>query len=146
MTPAGIDPAAFRFVPQHLNRCATAVPQIHYNTNIYCTNFDAFNHLCFYGRFTGVQKLPEDDKGRPRNVTVINRTKKYTIVTLERLLVLLCELFVNMTTWITFKIIARSLATLFSARKGKLQDRLNEAHNPFLPNPLQFINHRTIQR
>ena len=26
MTPAGIEPATFRFVAQHLNRCATAVP------------------------------------------------------------------------------------------------------------------------
>ena len=26
MTPAGIEPAAFRFVAQHLNHCATAVP------------------------------------------------------------------------------------------------------------------------
>ena len=26
MTPAGIEPASFRFVAQHLNHCATAVP------------------------------------------------------------------------------------------------------------------------
>jgi len=26
VTPAGIEPAAFRFVAQHLNHCATAVP------------------------------------------------------------------------------------------------------------------------
>jgi len=26
MTPAGIEPATFRFVTQHLNHCATAVP------------------------------------------------------------------------------------------------------------------------
>jgi len=26
MTPSGIEPAAFRFVAQHLNHCATAVP------------------------------------------------------------------------------------------------------------------------
>jgi len=26
MTPAGIEPGTFRFVPQHLNHCATAVP------------------------------------------------------------------------------------------------------------------------
>jgi len=28
MTPAGIEPATFRFVTQHLKHCATAVPQI----------------------------------------------------------------------------------------------------------------------
>ena len=27
LTPAGIEPATFRFVAQHLNRCATAVHQ-----------------------------------------------------------------------------------------------------------------------
>jgi len=26
LTPAGIEPATFRFVTQHLNHCATAVP------------------------------------------------------------------------------------------------------------------------
>jgi len=35
MTPAGIEPATFRFVTQHLNHCATAVPAryMYYNTN-----------------------------------------------------------------------------------------------------------------
>ena len=28
LTPAGIEPATFRFVAQHLNHCATAVPQV----------------------------------------------------------------------------------------------------------------------
>jgi len=30
LTLAGIEPATFRFVAQHLNHCATAVPPIHY--------------------------------------------------------------------------------------------------------------------
>jgi len=29
MTPAGIEPATFRFVAQHLKHCATAVPKHH---------------------------------------------------------------------------------------------------------------------
>ena len=29
MTPSGIEPATFRFVAQHLNHCATAVPLIY---------------------------------------------------------------------------------------------------------------------
>jgi len=28
LTPAGIEPATYRFVAQHLNHCATAVPNI----------------------------------------------------------------------------------------------------------------------
>ena len=28
MTPAGIEPATFRFVAQHLNHCASAVPKV----------------------------------------------------------------------------------------------------------------------
>ena len=28
LTPAGIEPATFRFVAQHLNHCANAVPQL----------------------------------------------------------------------------------------------------------------------
>ena len=35
MTPAGIEPATFRFVAQHLNHCATAVPVV----IIYYLNF-----------------------------------------------------------------------------------------------------------
>jgi len=30
LTPAGIEPATFRFVAQHLNHCATAVPSEYY--------------------------------------------------------------------------------------------------------------------
>jgi len=35
LTPAGIEPATFRFVAQHLNHCATAVPQ-----TIYCQSIN----------------------------------------------------------------------------------------------------------
>ena len=34
MTPAGIEPATFRFVAQHRNHCAIAFPSIVNNTNI----------------------------------------------------------------------------------------------------------------
>ena len=34
VTPAGIEPAAFRFVAQHLNHCATAVPLCHKNVEV----------------------------------------------------------------------------------------------------------------
>jgi len=33
MTPAGFKPATFRFVAQHLNNCATAVPHTHTHTH-----------------------------------------------------------------------------------------------------------------
>ena len=35
MTPDGIEPATFRFVAQHLNHCATAVPLIYLYFAIY---------------------------------------------------------------------------------------------------------------
>jgi len=34
MTPPGIEPATFRFVAQHLNHCATAVPEILYSVSV----------------------------------------------------------------------------------------------------------------
>jgi len=34
MTPAGIEPATFRFVAQHLNHCATAVPSYDYVVSV----------------------------------------------------------------------------------------------------------------
>ena len=39
MTPSGIEPATFRFVAQHLNHCATVVPNKHIYIYIYrCVN------------------------------------------------------------------------------------------------------------
>ena len=39
MTPTGIEPATFRFVTQHLNHCATAVPlSISYFQKLYSSN------------------------------------------------------------------------------------------------------------
>jgi len=35
LTPAGIEAATFRFVAQHLNHCATAVPLYQINTDKY---------------------------------------------------------------------------------------------------------------
>jgi len=32
LTPAAIEPATFRFVAQHLNHCATAVPSLYVRT------------------------------------------------------------------------------------------------------------------
>ena len=39
MTPSGIEPATFRFVVQHLNHCATAVPCLHDYITLKCSNF-----------------------------------------------------------------------------------------------------------
>ena len=37
MTPAGIEPATFGFVAQHLNHCATAVPILWHKVKVKCT-------------------------------------------------------------------------------------------------------------
>jgi len=53
MTPAGIEPATFRFVAQHLNHCATAVPKTGHvsfqNTGLPNQNilrYQHFNEIC----------------------------------------------------------------------------------------------------
>jgi len=43
MTPAGIEPATFRFVAQHLNHCATAIPM----QNVYILAFYTTGILYF---------------------------------------------------------------------------------------------------
>jgi len=50
LTPAGIEPAAFRFVAQHLNHCATTVPyymdvQILYHGYVEYINLMELHHL-----------------------------------------------------------------------------------------------------
>ena len=47
MTPAGIEPATFRFVVQHLNHCAKAVPslnyiKLYYTIYIYVLNYKLY--------------------------------------------------------------------------------------------------------
>ena len=48
MTPPGIEPATFRFVAQHLNHCATAVPHIyiyiHTHTHTHIHSFRSLSH------------------------------------------------------------------------------------------------------
>jgi len=41
LTPAGIQPATFRFVAQHLNHCATAVQILNYNLLIIVSNIQS---------------------------------------------------------------------------------------------------------
>jgi len=50
MTPAGIEPATFRFVTQHLNHCATAVPNPSQKANI-------FSQIQKFPAFYGTQRF-----------------------------------------------------------------------------------------
>jgi len=47
MTPAGIKPATFRFVAQHLNHCATAVPNLEYTTKKFYISNESEDSLKF---------------------------------------------------------------------------------------------------
>jgi len=44
MTPSGIEPATFRFVAQHFNHCATAVP-----------------HYCYIDNYTFQNAIPRSE-------------------------------------------------------------------------------------
>jgi len=50
MKPAGIEPATFRFVAQHLNHCATAVP---YECTV------AFTYSVYEGERTEIHLQPQ---------------------------------------------------------------------------------------
>jgi len=50
LTPAGIEPATYRFVAQHLNHCATAVPTTYMYKLI-------FSYLCLATRFIRLFKM-----------------------------------------------------------------------------------------
>ena len=45
LTLAGIEPVIFRFLAQHLNHCATAVPTIIVKTNKICSNISRCNSI-----------------------------------------------------------------------------------------------------
>ena len=51
LTPVGIEPATFRFVTQHLNHCATAVPDFHTHLNVYNVVV-LTQYLCAFGGFS----------------------------------------------------------------------------------------------
>ena len=67
MTPAGIEPATFRFVAQLLNHCATAVPQQNVCKVLSCITNTAFKYLC---NLAGTDyELPEDDAIASKHVS-----------------------------------------------------------------------------
>ena len=56
LTPAGIEPATFRFVVQHLNHCATAVPPLTHNlSNIEAEEIMKYENLAL--QIKNIRKL-----------------------------------------------------------------------------------------
>jgi len=53
MTPSGIEPEIFRFVSQHLNYCATAVPGSHVYKYIYLNTCEQGIYIYIMGRVLG---------------------------------------------------------------------------------------------
>ena len=64
MTPAGIEPATFRFVAQHLNRCATAVPFLKCRVGIF--KFTTASSLSIESRLALYSKQESDSYGLRR--------------------------------------------------------------------------------
>jgi len=62
MKLAGIEPATFRFVAQHLNHCYTAVPtcediiSLFYLTNIFDHFLPVLRHMCVGCRMSGLSE------------------------------------------------------------------------------------------
>ena len=56
MTPAGIEPATFRFLAQQLNHCATAVPYIYIYTLTYLLH--GVESFLRTNRFAASQEIP----------------------------------------------------------------------------------------
>ena len=51
MTTAGIEPASFRFVAQHLNHCATVVPLwLGWGKNLFFASVQIGSGACWYRR------------------------------------------------------------------------------------------------
>ena len=70
MTPSGIEPATFRFVAQHLNHCATAVPS-------HCTarpSLDGRAVLC-----CGLEKNGMVSEWHRRGMASVNQTRPHCV-------------------------------------------------------------------
>jgi hypothetical protein len=57
MTPAGIEPATFRFVAQHLKHCATAAPKRHLNIQLFNPLNAELNPTCHLLALFGAHRI-----------------------------------------------------------------------------------------
>ena len=76
LTSAGIEPATFRFVAQHLNHCATAVPPFKRETN-------GISQILF-----GNTCLLESDENRGVYINIFERLDRYMAASLCHIYVL----------------------------------------------------------
>jgi len=76
LIPAGIEPATFRFVAQHLNHCATAVPEVAGREGKMRTEKEAKNTTRGIVRIKIIKFLQKEKRGKARKREYYEREAK----------------------------------------------------------------------
>jgi len=81
MTPSGIEPATFRFVAQHLNHCATAVPTWRIIIIIANMNMESIKRI-------GIYKISSQTKSKAERANCSRALYIYIYIYIYLLLIL----------------------------------------------------------